>query len=63
MKAQTHRWAIDGLATEEECEALARMTIMAGQSGDGYYDNLYYSPHTNNEKFEGLDLDGAAKVL
>lgn len=59
---EDERYAVDGVAMEEECDSLIRITNVAGYSGDGYIKNLYHSPHTINEKFGGLNLEDAAKL-
>ncbi|ESN92435.1 hypothetical protein HELRODRAFT_181486 [Helobdella robusta] len=53
------RFAVDGLATEDECDALIRLTNSIGTSGSGYSKGF---AHTKHEKFFGVTISDVTKI-
>lgn len=58
MLKGSKRFAIDGLASESQCQDLIDFTVGHGKLGDGYQGKE--SPHTKHEKFNGVTVLDAA---
>ncbi|XP_020370500.2 prolyl 3-hydroxylase 1 [Rhincodon typus] len=56
----TQRVVLDGVITEEECEELRYLSNAAASMGDGYQGKP--SPHTPNERFQGVTVLKALKL-
>lgn len=60
------RFVADGLASDEECEALIELANVGSVRGDGYKHQQgtvsLISPHTKHEMFQGLTVARAAKL-
>nr|CAB3264616.1 leprecan protein [Phallusia mammillata] len=54
------RFALDGLASNNECQELIDLELAGGLSGDGYRGRA--SPHTEHELFEGLTVYRAVEL-
>ncbi|XP_067873581.1 prolyl 3-hydroxylase 1 [Heterodontus francisci] len=56
----TQRVVLDGVITEKECEELRYLSNAAASMGDGYQGKP--SPHTPNERFQGVTVLKALKL-
>eukprot|EP00118_Oscarella_pearsei_P028912 m.3246 g.3246 ORF g.3246 m.3246 type:complete len:680 (+) comp9180_c0_seq1:77-2116(+) len=56
---ELERVVAEGLLNEEECKELIQLANAGAKGGDGYAKNTH--PHTQHEKFEGLDILNAAQ--
>lgn len=56
----TNRVVLDGVLSESECSNVIQLASVAASVGDGYKGRR--SPHTPNEKFEGLTVLRALKL-
>ncbi|XP_063173505.1 prolyl 3-hydroxylase 1 [Candoia aspera] len=56
----SQRVVVDGVLSEEECQALQRLTNAAASAGDGYRGKT--SPHTPSETFYGVTVYKALKL-
>uniref|UniRef100_UPI00398EB076 prolyl 3-hydroxylase 1 n=1 Tax=Pristiophorus japonicus TaxID=55135 RepID=UPI00398EB076 len=56
----TQRVVLDGVITDKECEELRYLSNAAASMGDGYQGKL--SPHTPNERFQGVTVLKALKL-
>ncbi|XP_041061670.1 prolyl 3-hydroxylase 1 isoform X1 [Carcharodon carcharias] len=56
----TQRVALDGVITDKECEELRYLSNAAASTGDGYQGKP--SPHTPNERFQGVTVLKALKL-
>ncbi|CAK8690499.1 unnamed protein product [Clavelina lepadiformis] len=54
------RFAIDGMATENECKDLIDLQLTGGLFGDGYKGRA--QPHTEHELFQGITVHRAAQL-
>ncbi|XP_072101062.1 prolyl 3-hydroxylase 1 [Mobula birostris] len=56
----TQRVLLDGVITDKECEEMRFLSNAAASMGDGYYGKP--SPHTPNERFQGVTVLKALKL-
>ncbi|XP_051895479.1 prolyl 3-hydroxylase 1 isoform X2 [Pristis pectinata] len=56
----TQRVLLDGVITDKECEEMRYLSNAAASMGDGYYGKP--SPHTPNERFQGVTVLKALKL-
>lgn len=56
----TQRVLLDGVITDEECQEMRYLSNAAASLGDGYYGRP--SPHTPNERFQGVTVLKALKL-
>nr|XP_026691137.1 leprecan protein isoform X3 [Ciona intestinalis] len=54
------RFAVDGFASEQQCQDLIDLELSGGVLGDGYMGRV--SPHSEHELFQGMTVYLAAKL-